>query len=403
MLQLRLRAILGLLTVILITAQAAGCHVTPSNSPTTDISLSPTEPLTPTALPSTTITFVPPRSSSSLPSFTIPDVPTVITTLPGGTTADPTSTPTANPTLTVVVPPAGAKTLVLNDLRGDLFNAEGQQVQAGSYLDVVRVEVYVGEADTFFSMTFVGAVPSKLEKPGTVLEWGFYIDASLTACETGNIIGNDIAPDYFLRLVMNPDWIVAEIYDLNTNGSIPVAYQVKENVINFSVPASELSLERFDFTVVAREWKISDSSEVVAMDIAPDQGHYNMPSGHFFIKLGLPELQLSTLHATFWYNEGNEERARWCADAFEASYADTMRILEPVEFSSRPIIFVYASRNDFVAGLQLYSGLSLEESLRYKDGGTLRSSSNYIMHIPPDFELQDVYRLQGMWAMDRRC
>jgi len=270
-------------------------------------------------------------------------------------------------------------------------------------LDIVGAEVYVTETDSFFRIVLDGALPSELSDPNHVLEWSFYID-TVMAPPSGEAvvrIYNDIDPDYRIRLIMTSYWMGAEIINLKTNWSDSVVYQVDGNTVTFSVPASVLPLTHFNLTVAACLYQQGES---VAVDKAPDQGHYNVPKGYVNIKPGLPTLQLSSAHAVVWYNEGNEERARWCAEAFEAAYADIDRILFRPYMPLISTIYVYVSQVDLVAGLQEYNDYSLGDAQSYKNGGAPRPGKNdNKIHIPPDYDLRGIYYQQVLGAMDRIC
>jgi hypothetical protein len=276
----------------------------------------------------------------------------------------------------------------------------------------VGVEVYVARTESFFRIVLDGAVPTELSDPEVVLEWDFYIDVDMNPDTggAGTLLTNDIDPDYLLRLVMTSEWTVAEIYNLITNKSNAVEYMIKDNTISLVVPASVLPLEHFNFTAATCKWLAT--GELVAADKAPNQGHYNMPKGYVYIKPGLPTLKLSSTYntVTVWYNEGNEERARWCAEAFEMAYSDVIDILHPPLPIPPYTLYVYASRVDLVEGLQIYSELSLDEALAYKDKGVPRPAvantivgGPHIFHIPPDFDWRAIYHQQVLDTMDRLC
>jgi len=313
------------------------------------------------------------------------------------------------------VPPENAKELIISDPRGNVFDAQGNPIQAELYLDIVGAEVYVAETSSVFRIILDGDVPSELNEPDIVLEWDFYIDTTMDV-SIGGVVGflsNDIDPNYLLRVIMASDWIVAEIRDLksSTGNSVSVDYLVTGEIISFSVPASVLPLGRFNFTVAACKWL---TGELVAASKAPNQGHYNMPSGYVYIKPGLPTKHYTTANAVIWYNEGNEERAKWCAEAFEAAYSYVVQTLQPLSAPSLAVsemtAYVYVSQADLVAGLQEYNRLSLDAALIYGDGGAPRPvvvdkifSGALVFHIPPDFDWRDIYHQQVLAAMDRLC
>lgn len=406
MLRTVVRIGLGLLVVVLVVTQSASCDFgVSSNTPSASVSLPPddtsTVPVTQSVPP-----LPPPQGSTTaslLPSMTLPDPPTKVvvpTEIPTETAATILPTETVSPP--VVEPPEGAEKIVINDPAGDMFDARGQQISAVPYLDIVQAEIHVAETGSFFRMVLSGNLPSELDDSDPVLEWDFLIDADMNSA-TGwadSLIANDIGPDYLLRLVMTPAGFSAELHNFNTDEIKQVDYKVVDNTVSISVPASMLTLEQFNVTVATRAWR---AGEIIAADKAPNQGHYNMPNGYINIKPGLPTMRLDAIHAVIWYNEGNDERARLCADAFEAAYADIMQTLEPPA-PVRATIYVYVSQADLVIGLQEYNDISIDEAERYRSGGAPRPvmHGNYV-HIPPDFDWRDIYHQQVLGAMDLIC
>ena len=390
MLSIKRKAGLALVAVAIVAVQAVGCVGPASSSPGPSTEASAT-PITD-----------PPTSKPTIPTLPPPPPPPTdsITPTPSDST-DVTPTESTEPPVTTIAPPDGVSPLTAEDSYDDLFDGRGRPVQSESYLDIVGIEVYVAESGLFFRMTLDGALP-QASVPGWLLEWDFFIDADMSATTgwAGNIIVNDIGPDYILRLVIAPDQTWAEIHNASTDARSAIAYQIDGNTISFSVPSSILAVKTFNFTAATRAWQ---DGEPVAMDKIPNDGHYNVPNGHVYIKPGLPTLQFASAHATVWYNEGNEERARQYAEAYEAAYTVVFHALKPPSWPPYATIYVYAYQADLVTGLQRYSGFTKTDAEAYQNGGVPRESTGSIFHIPPDFSWRDIYHQLAIKTMDRLC
>jgi hypothetical protein len=414
---------LGLTTVVLLLLPLTACKPPASTSTVVSLTTLPA-PLTtffPPATTQQTITFLPPvttlNTTTLLPTLTVP-APTAIpttTTQPTTTTtsANTTNTTTASvlttvspvpsttttaPPVKTLFPPAGAKVIVIEDPIGDIFNSQKQPVQAEPFLDIVSAEIYTTGAASFLSLKLASKIPSRVEIPDLFLEWDFFIDADMNSTTgwTGELIANDIGPDYLVRLIIS-DKPSADIYDVKLNKISSIDCQVMEDTIDFAFSASILKLDRFNLVAVTRRWF---GGELTAIDKAPGDGHYNMPKGHVIVAPGLPARRLESQHATIWYNEGNDERASYCAEAFEAAYSEAGRLwgIHPVSST----IYVYTSRTEMVAGLQAFSHLDKDKSLTYQYYGAPRPT-DHITHIPPDFDWRAIYQQQIAVTMDLFC
>jgi hypothetical protein len=266
-------------------------------------------------------------------------------------------------------------------------------------LDIRSAEVYAGDTSSFFRMVLGAPVPAEIADLQTALEWDFFLDTDLDPLTgwTGDLVANDTGPDCLLRLIIQAGWRSAEIYNINTNTVSTVKFQVAGNYINFSFPTSLVPLDDFDVVVVTRLWR---DGNLAAVDKAPDLGHYNINLGYQYVKPGLPDLQFESPHATFWYNEGNEQRVRMCADAYEQAYKDIDARwgIHP----SHAAVYVYGTQAELVQGLQTYSGLTEQEAAFYNLSGAPRPLSG-VTHIPPRFDRRDIFHQQVLQAMDLFC
>jgi hypothetical protein len=320
------RALCGFGAVAVVLMPLAGCQgeTTPASSTGAAVTTE-TAPLTTYIPPTTTqstITFIPPATTttslviSSLPppvSITTSTTPVITTTEPPTTTSEaPTTTviPTTTepPTTTVILPPEDGQELEMSDGQGDLFDASGTPVEAGDYLDITGAEVYISEAQYFFRLNLKGPLTQAPEDAAVALEWDFFIDtdANQTTGWVSPLMANDIGPDYLLRLIIQAGRASAELYDVKTGEASPVYYRLLDTTLDFSFTPQTLELGDFDVVAASRQWY---DGQLVAADKAPDQGHYNLSEGYVYIKPGLPDQRYDSLHAIFWYNEGNEERA----------------------------------------------------------------------------------------------
>jgi hypothetical protein len=384
--------------------------------PQTNLSTQPLSTFIPPATAQPVITFIPPANtaitSSLSPLFTVAPPVAITTTIPVSTIPEPsttTSTPptssqapaptTHKPPVVTLAPPENALIIEIDDPQGDFFDGRDQPIQAESYLDILRVEVYVAETSSFFRVKLGGVVPTVVDNPELALEWDFFIDADMnpTTGWAGNFIANDTGPDYFLRLIIQENWANAEIFDFKANKISTVHYQINGETIEFSFPSTVLTLERFNMVVATRKWL---ARSLAAVDKAPNRGYCNMPNGYVYIKPGLPELQFETLHAIVWYNEGNEERARWCSEAFEAAYFEIGRLWGI--FPPRATLYVYAAQSDIVQGLQTFSKITPEEAAFYQFIGAPRPMNN-VIHIPPGYDWRTIYHQWVLNAMDLFC
>ena len=266
-------------------------------------------------------------------------------------------------------------------------------------MDIRSAEVYVGETTSFFRLLLGADVPAETLNPQTAFEWDFFLDTDMDPLTgwTGSLIANDTGPDCLLRLIVQGGWRSAEIYNIKANTVSSVAYQVTGNTIDFSFPTSLAPLDDFDVVAVTRLWQ---DGNLAAVDKAPALGHYNIKLGYRYVKPGLPALQLESKHATFWYNEGNEERARMCAEAFEQAYEDI-----DARWGIHPAhetVYVYGTQTELVEGLQKYSGLTEQEAAFYSLSGAPRPLSG-VTHIPPRFDQRAIFHQQVLQAMDLFC
>jgi len=117
---------------------------------------------------------------------------------------------------------------------------------------------------------------------------------------------------------------------------------------------------------------------------------YNGPMNSFHntdSAVELPNLSMEFDHATVYYDQGNEERAKDIGEAFEYAYSHLQQ-----DFLKAPPklkIYVYRTQDDLVQGLILYSGLSINEANFFKSGGAPRPL-NYTMHVSPQFNWHSV-------------
>ncbi len=418
---------LGLTCLLVLLPLLAAC---PSPVTTTSVSL--------TSLPPATLTtFFPPVSTQQTITFVPPDTTTTVSTLPtlptiSTPTAIPTGTPTAEITPSVtatntpvvtttintttpttsttipsttssqvptMVPPAEAKVMVIEDLQNDFFDSQAKPVQAEPYRDIRRAEAYVAESSSFFRLKLAGTVPGKIDRDDLALEWDFFIDADMNPATgwTGELIANDTGPDYLVRLVMLKGWVSADLYDVKANKTNQVTCEYIGDTINFAFNASLLKLTRFNLVVVTRKWL---GGNLAAVDKAPDQGHYNLPKGLVIVAPGLPAKRMESKYATIWYNDGNDERATLCAEAFDAAYAEVNR--QGGLVPSHPTLYVYTSRASMMEGMQVFSQFSKEDAALYQSYGAPRPAK-YITHIPPDYDWRAIYQQQVSVSMDLFC
>ena len=298
-----------------------------------------------------------------------------------------------------MTPPAGAQVISIDDPESDFFDSQANPVQAEPYMDIIKAEAYVADNSCLFRLKLAGVLPARIDGNDLALEWDFFIDSDMNPSTgwTGELIANDTGPDYLLRLFMDNNLIMAYLFDIKSSKSSSVDCEVAGDTVSFSFTSNILKLNRFNLMVATRKWV---GGTLAAVDKAPDRGHYNLPKGLVIVAPGLPAKRLDSKYATIWYNDGNDERAAYCAEAFDAAYAEVNRLWGLT--SSHPTLYVYTSRASMTEGLQVFSQFTKEEAALYQSYGAPRPAK-YVSHIPPDYDWRAVYQQQVMVSMDLFC
>lgn len=315
-----------------------------------------------------------------------PSSPLLTPVTPPQTTAPPS---TVSPS---IQEPATLENVKLADPIDDLFNNEGGKVQGEPYLDIVNTEISLVEDNYVAKIKLGGALPSLIEAPAFI-EWDVMVDSD---CDSGTgwndpvVLGN-IGIDCRILLGLKADQYKASVHDIKSNTSEPIEYKADANTVEFQFPKSSIPVDNFNYTVVVRKYaKEGDAGSLVTADKAPNQGHCKFPSGCADLKAGLPTSSFESANATVFYNPGNEDIARWAAEAFELAYDGIGKRLG-VFPEERFKVYVYLTQDDLVEGLQKFGNVCAESASYFKNkttnpgpmGGNL-----YIMHLGPYINMQ---------------
>ncbi|MBS7645395.1 hypothetical protein KEJ44_05065 [Candidatus Bathyarchaeota archaeon] len=286
------------------------------------------------------------------------------------------------------------------DPRGDLLDRNGNPTTGEPYLDIIEISLVIDGDNYVGTITLGGDVPSKAAEPSIFIEWDFMIDADKNPKTSSwgkvPLLINDIGVDYMVRLCLleNDRW--GQIYNGPKNSFQGIDYEVDENMIKLTFSPEDVGgSTNFNFVVLVRKYGNKGAPDALQMfDKAPDEGHYSLEAGSVtYIRTttgltSLPTLSMEFNHATVYYSQGNEKRAKDIGEAFEYAYAFLQQDF-PQAPSQRFTIYVYNTQEDLVQGLIKFSGFPPSSAEFFKRGGAPRPL-NYIMHVSPSFNWHTV-------------
>jgi len=280
----------------------------------------------------------------------------------------------------------------LTDSRGDLLDKNGSPATGEPYLDILEANLVADGSTYVGTIKLDGDIPSKTSDSSIFIEWDFMIDADKnpSTCPWGSwpLVVNDIGVDYMVRLCLIDDNRYGQVYDGRRDSVHYANSQVKGNEIRLTFSPSDIGEStNFDFVVLVRKYGNRGAPDaLIVFDKAPDKGHYTFQAGVVTVQttrpLELPNLSMEFAHATAYYNQGSEERAKDIGEAFE--YAHTYLQQDFPKVPPKFKIYVYRTQDDLVEGLIKISGAPPSEANFFKYGGAPRPL-NYIMHVSPQF------------------
>ena len=306
-------------------------------------------------------------------------------------TQAPESTPAPEPAPSVETEKLEAS---FSDSSGDLFSYKASSVVAEPYLDIIETVLSLSNGFYVAKIKLNGPIPAKIQNPAGVITWDILIDSDRDA-DTGlkdPVVYNDVGVDYYLLAKLNKGGYDAGIGDIKaqTYTRKSIEYEIDDDTVEFRFPSDAIGKpDIFNYLVSVREFAEEGvGKSLVAADKAPNEGHYVFPNHHAYVEPGLPTSSLESSHANVYYNPGNEDKARWYAEAFEYAYTQVSTELGAYP-AQRFKLYVYVTQEDLVKGLQEFSGFSPQSAAFFEEGGAPRPI-NYVMHVCPSFGWHDM-------------
>jgi len=266
-----------------------------------------------------------------------------------------------------------------------------------AYLDIVEVEVVQSGIEYSARLKMNGPLPSNLSDPTIFIEWDLLVDIDqdrgTNPWGSWSLLDNGIGVDVLVRLMLGPSGqgYRAEVYDLATRKRSNILFRIDGGVIKLNFDFSLVTSSKpFDYVFSVRKFgNYGRSGGEIACDKAPNKGYFTFSNGKASlvvktIKPGLPTEKTQTGHAIICYNQGNDDKAKWYGEAFEAAYTEVGKDLGAYP-ARQFVLYVYLTQEDLVSGLQTYSGFSADEANYFRISGAPRPI-NYVMHASPDFD-----------------
>ena len=286
----------------------------------------------------------------------------------------------------------------ITDPSGDFLDKTGKPATGEQYLDIIEANLGVADNNYVGTIKLAGDIPVKTSSSSIFIEWDFMIDAdknpSTAPWGAFPLLVNDIGVDYMVRLCLldNNRW--GQTFDGPKNSFHDITSQVAGNEIKLPFSPSDIGgSTNFDFTILVRKYgERGAPNALLAFDKAPEKGHYTFQEGAVTIQTTgygeLPIISMKFTHATVYYNQGNDERAKDIGEAFEYAYEYLQK-----DFPETPTqsfkIHVYRTQEDLVQGLIRYSGFSAAAAKFFESSGAPRPIG-YVMHVSPQFNWHTV-------------
>jgi len=277
------------------------------------------------------------------------------------------------------------------DPTGDLFDVQGRPAIGEKFVDIVEVELTRTESTYIAQIRVLDSLPASVSDSSAFLEWDVLIDydQDMGTHPWGSwaLVDNGIGVDALSRLVLGSSGYSGELLTW-PGGKVSrqkIDFRVEGTLVEIRFDASMIKNPvGFDFVFAVRKYV---AGKMIVADRCPNEGWFTFSDSKMSLvalKSGQPTEKLQTDHSVVYYNQGNDRKARWYAEAFENAYVQVGKDLEAYP-AKQFTLYVYLTQADLVQGLQLYSGLSADEANYFKTGGAPRPI-NYIMHVAPGFD-----------------
>jgi hypothetical protein len=300
---------------------------------------------------------------------------------------------------------ANATAQPLTDPTGDLLDSDGKPAVGESYLDIIESSLSQDSNNFVGTIKLNGNVPSKTSDPSVFIEWSLMIDSDrnpsthpwglgVEGLYSWPLTTNDIGVDYMVELCADDSGPWSRIFDGPRDSNRGGNAKVQGNTITLVFSPSDIGgSTNFDYVVLVRKYGQGGAPEALEIfDKAPNSGHYSFratvgatqtATTSALSEQGLPSVPMEFAHATVYYNEGNQGRAKNIGEAFEYAYD---HLQEDFPYApSKFRIYIYRTQDDLLRGLVAFSGFSPGDADYFKNGGAPRPLS-YVMHVNPSFD-----------------
>jgi hypothetical protein len=291
---------------------------------------------------------------------------------------------------------------MFTDPSGDLLDAQGKSTTGEKYVDMVGVELTQTGSTYVARVKVLDLLPASAPDSSFFFEYGLLIDCDqdVNTYPWGSsaVIANKIGVDVAARLILMSGgysgelltWPTSTIYSPDNKPSRQkIDFLVEGAVAEIRFDASMIENPMaFDFVFAVRKYV---SNKMILVDKCPNEGWFTFSDGKMslvVLKSGQPTEKLQTDHSIIYYNQGNDQKAKWYGEAFENAYVQIGRDLGAYP-AKQFTLYAYLTQADLVLGLQLYSGFSVADANYFSTGGAPRPV-NCVMHLSPGFDWHTV-------------
>jgi len=278
----------------------------------------------------------------------------------------------------------------LTDPVGDVFDGRGKPVVAEPYLDVIRSDASLSNGNLTVKIQVNGPLPKEPVMPKNIdnpsgrpltISWEVQIGV-FTARDLK--IALELA-DWGYHITMI-DYLV-ESWTWDPKG---IYFSIEGDIICLLISPNLIgNPESFRYKIFVFEYLQPICLEnLLACDVAPNEGYYIFPDHHLQVEPGFPTASFETEHATVYYNIGDDARAKNVAEGFEYAYSHIAEDFT-AQLTKKFTLYVYVTQDDLVEGLIKYSHLPSEVAELFRGSGAPRPI-DYVMHIAPDFDWRTI-------------